>query len=262
MDFENKVVIITGGSSGIGASIAVEFAKLSAKVVIVGRNAENLTVVAKQCEEAKNIKPLVVEADVTVDVDVERIVNETVKDFGRIDVLVNNAGAGAVVASILDGIQIFDKMIATNLRSVYLLTSLAVPHLIKTKGNIINISSIAATKVIPNYLPYAVSEAGLDMFTRSLAAELGEHGVRVNAVSTGPGKSKFHDRADMNSDVVLAAKAKQTPLRKHASSGDIAQTVIFLASDKARNTTATINVVDMGEILWVHKMTIIKKKHV
>lgn len=248
MNFENKVVIITGGSSGIGASIAVEFAKLSAKVVIAGRDADNLKTVAKQCEEVKNIKPLIVKADVTVDSDVERIVSETVKQFGRIDVLVNNAGAGAV-ASILDGIQIFDKMIATNLRSVYLLTSLAVPHLIKTKGNIINISSIAATKVIPKFLPYAVSKAGLDMFTRCLAAELGEHGVRVNAVSPGPVKSQFHDRAGMDSDVVLAAKAKQTPLRRIATSEDIAQTVIFLASDKARSTTATINVVDGGNIV-------------
>lgn len=145
-DFSGKVVIITGSSSGIGAVTAVEFSKAKAQVVITGRNAEKLSEVRKLCLEASpnNLVPLEIVADVSKEEDCKRIIDLTIQKFGRLDILVNNAGRGAY-SSVQDAkiLEIFDELINLNLRSVICLTQLSVEHLEKTKGNIVNISSVA-----------------------------------------------------------------------------------------------------------------------
>lgn len=248
MDFKDKVVIITGGSSGIGAETAIQFAQQSAKVVIVGRNEQKLRNVAVPCENAKGIKPLVIKADVTIDSDVKSIVEKTIERFGQIDILVNNAGIVAE-AKIQDGIEVYDRVMNTNLRSVYLLTSLAVPYLIKTRGSIVNISSVAGQKAVSKFVVYCTSKAGLDMFTKSLAKELGEYGVRVNAISPGPVKTDIIAAAGMDAEAFVRSREATSPLGKIAVSKDIADMVLYLASDKANSITGSIYVIDNGRML-------------
>ena len=150
-DFEGKVVLITGSSSGIGAATAVQFAKAGANVVVTGRNADRVKAVAKQCRKVspKKANPLEVLADITKREDLRRLVETTIKTFGRLDILVNNAGFG-VLASVTDPeyMDKFQNALDINLNSVVYLTHLSVEHLEKTKGNIINISSVAAIRPV------------------------------------------------------------------------------------------------------------------
>lgn len=253
MDFNNKVIIITGASSGIGAAVAQMAAKQSAKLVLVGRNIVNLNNVATKCEAAKGIKPIIVQAELSNDEDVNKIVSETVKAFDRIDVLVNNAAVG-VRGSIKDGIEPYDRVMACNMRSVYLLTSLVTPHLIKSKGNIVNVSSVAAFKPIKDvdYLPYCISKAALDQFTKCVALELGPEGVRVNSVNPGGTRTPFAENAGFSKeqvDKLYEDRNKNYPLRKLAESEDVADLILYLASDRARSITGSLCVIDNGEIL-------------
>uniref|UniRef100_A0A0K8W2L5 Putative oxidoreductase TM_0325 n=1 Tax=Bactrocera latifrons TaxID=174628 RepID=A0A0K8W2L5_BACLA len=142
MNLAGKVVIVTGASSGIGAATAEAFAKQGSKVVLVGRNEANLKATEATCKAANSKAVLLsIVADVTVDA--ERIINSTIEKFGQLDVLVNNAGVDGK-GSILDvGVEQFDRIINTNVRAVFLLTRYAAPHLVKTQGNIVNVSSLA-----------------------------------------------------------------------------------------------------------------------
>jgi len=146
-DFTGKVALVTGSSSGIGAATAILFAKSGANVVVTGRNASKVSDVAKQCATVspKGLKALEVVADVTKEEDLQRLVDTTVKTFAKIDILVNNAGANQ--NSDLSDDHFFKKykwVLETNLNSVVYLTHICVKHLEKTKGNIINVSSIAS----------------------------------------------------------------------------------------------------------------------
>lgn len=148
-NFKGKSVLITGSSSGIGAETALQFTKFGANVVITGRNANNVSKVAKMCRDLSENKTKVLEvvADVTNENDMRRLVNETITEFGKLDILVNNAGEG-LRAPITDPdfVTKFRKTMDINLMSVVLLTQLCVEHLEQTKGNIVNISSVAALR--------------------------------------------------------------------------------------------------------------------
>ena len=183
MAFTGKVVVITGASSGIGAQTARDFSKLGASLVLIGRNLENLQKVAGECEQSDNV--LTVQADITIEDDVKRIIDEAVKKFSRIDVLVNNAGVletGSIENTNLDQ---YDRVMGTNMRSIYHLTMLAVPHLIKTEGSIVNVSSVNGIRSFPGVLAYNISKAAVDQFTRCVALELAPKKVRVNSVNPG-----------------------------------------------------------------------------
>ncbi|CAK1582737.1 unnamed protein product [Parnassius mnemosyne] len=253
MYFEHKVIVVTGASAGIGADAAILFAKQSAKVVLVGRNEGALINVAKKCEEAKGLKPLIVKAELTNDNDVRNIVTKTIENFGHIDVLVNNAGVG-IKGGICDGVDLYDRAMATNVRAIYLLTSLATPYLVQSKGNIVNVSSIAAFKPIRDieFLPYCISKAALDQFTRCVALELGREGVRVNSVSPGCTKTSFLESAGYTKEQAEELyKYRDTciPLRKVAKSKEVADLILYLASDRASSITGAIFVIDNGENL-------------
>lgn len=168
MSFADKVVIVTGASSGIGAGAAIHLSKLGAKVVITGRNEENLKETAAKCQG----EILSIVADVNSELDRVKIIDETVKKFGKIDVLVNNAGLGEAGNILTTTMEQYDKVMNTNVRSVFHLTQLATPHLIKTKGNIVNISSVAGPRQFPNILAYCMSKAAIDQFTKCVALEL------------------------------------------------------------------------------------------
>ncbi|XP_045774356.1 3-oxoacyl-[acyl-carrier-protein] reductase FabG-like [Maniola jurtina] len=248
MDFTGKVVLITGASSGIGASCALHFANLSAELALVGRNVENLKSVADQCEQASGIKPLIIIADISVEENIARIINETINKYGRLDVLVNNAGITRM-AGVMDDITNFDLLTATNIRGPYLLSQQAIPHLIETKGNIVNVSSIVSTVPIPTMTPYCMTKAALDMFMKCAALELACKGVRVNSVNPGPVETELFKRAGFDEESnkgLYSGMAASMPLKKCAFSEDVAKMVVFLASDHASCITGSRHEVDCG----------------
>lgn len=183
MAFSGKVVVITGASSGIGAEAARDFSKLGASLVLVGRNIENLQKVASECADPEKV--LVVQADVTSNDGPQKIIDESLQKFGQIDVLVNNAGILETGTIENTSLEQYDRVMNTNIRSIYALTMLAVPHLIKTVGNIVNISSVNGIRSFPGVLAYNLSKAAVDQFTRCVALELAPKQVRVNSVNPG-----------------------------------------------------------------------------
>ncbi|CAG2165856.1 unnamed protein product [Oppiella nova] len=193
-NFSGKVVLITGSSGGIGAATAVQFSRAGANVVVTGRRADNVSQVAKECLKVSPNKSRALEvvADVTNNEDLKRLVDTTVKHFGKLDVLVNNAGA-AIMTGVSDK-QYYEnhlRVMQINLNSVVYLTHICVEHLEKTKGNIINISSLAGMRTSMYGSSYCASKCALDMFTKCMAAELGPKRIRVNVINPGPIRSGF-----------------------------------------------------------------------
>lgn len=249
--FHDKVVLITGASSGIGAACAVAFAKSSASLALVGRNSDNLNKVAKQCEKLNQLQPLTIVADITSETDLERIAEETVSKYGKIDVLINNAGVNSISPTITPA-EAFDTVMATNLRGTYLLTSKITPYLAKTKGNIVNISSILSNKPLPMMTPYCMSKAALDMFTKCTALQLSPKGVRVNAVNPGPVKTELFRRggmSDVDCERMFLGIEMNSPLKKITKGEDVAELVTFLASDRASCINGSCYVIDCGLLL-------------
>lgn len=185
MNFAGKVVLITGASSGIGAQTAVKFAKLGASLSLTGRKLENLEKVAAECCLDGGKKPLLIPGDITVEADTKRILEETIKRYGQLDVLVNNAGIIETGTIESTSMEQYDRVMNTNIRSMYYLTMLAVPHLIKTQGNVVNVSSVNGIRSFPGVLAYNLSKASVDQFTRCVALELAPKNVRVNSVNPG-----------------------------------------------------------------------------
>ncbi|CAG9559393.1 unnamed protein product [Danaus chrysippus] len=245
MSFNNKVVIVTGASSGIGAAVAKEFSSEGAQVVMVGRNEAKLSAVAAECD-----KPLVIRADVANDDDARRIIDETIKKFGKLDVLVNNAGVSGV-AKLMSGniIDIYDKIMPINLRAIVLLTSLAAPHLIKTKGNIVNISSVAARLIDSRtgMAMYNVSKAALNHFGLCAAEELSHYGVRVNTISPGPVVTDILENTNVK--VTWDDFKKTTCLDRVSDPVEIVDLIMFIISDKAKSITGSNYVIDNGVLL-------------
>ncbi|XP_072940656.1 3-oxoacyl-[acyl-carrier-protein] reductase FabG-like [Epargyreus clarus] len=249
MSFKNKVVIVTGGSAGIGAATAVKFAEESANVVIVGRNEVKLREVAEECKKF-NADCHVVKADITTESEVKNIIDETIKKYGKLDVLVNNAGI-VRAGIILDGrlMKDYDEIMNTNLKSVVVLTCLAAPYLIKTKGNIVNISSISgAREGISRFIAYSISKAGLDIFTRGTASEMGSHGVRVNSISPGPVKTEIVRTGGIDEDI--SEWKSTTALGRISEPEEVADLILYLASDKAGGITGSNYVCDNGSLVF------------
>ncbi|XP_048000266.1 uncharacterized oxidoreductase MT0954-like [Leguminivora glycinivorella] len=252
MSFNNKVVIVTGASSGIGAATSLMFAKEGADVAIVARTQAKLAAVAKNIQ-ALGRRALVIQADLSKEADTATIISKTIQHFGKLDVLVNNAGM-ASQGCLLDGkaLQAYDEVMKTNVRAVVQLTSLAAPYLIQTKGNVVNISSVAG--LIPSKMTtlmfYAVSKVALGHFTRCAALELAPSGVRVNSVNPGPVENQFLTNNKLNvSDELKSNLSDYTALGYIAKDDEIGRVILFLASDKARSITGSTYVIDNGCLL-------------
>lgn len=247
MSFNDKVVIVTGGSAGIGAAICVLFAKEGANVVIVGRNEAKLEEVAKQCSQAGK-KPLPIKADISKDVEAKQVIDKTIQKYGKLDVLINNAGILGKPQSILEKnlVAVYDEVLNTNLRPVFLLTNLAAPFLAKTKGNIVNVSSIAGFRGTPEYATYATSKAALSLFGNMAALELAEVGVRVNTVSPGPVETEiFAGHPNLSVDLLKTTTAQKRVSRPE----EIAEVVAFMASDKTESITGSNYLIDCGSLV-------------
>uniref|UniRef100_A0A2A4JZV7 Ketoreductase domain-containing protein n=1 Tax=Heliothis virescens TaxID=7102 RepID=A0A2A4JZV7_HELVI len=250
VDFTDKVVLVTGASAGIGESTALLFAALGAKLSLVGRNEGNLRAVAAACHKLRGLQPLAIVADLGTDEGVEKTAKETLDHFGRLDVLVNNAGISTRTCLQLADMATFDEVFRIDVRGVYNLTRLLVPALIQSKGNIVNVSSISATVVVVGSLPYGMAKAALDHFTRLIALELAPKGVRVNAVSPGVTVSNIVKRitgyTEEQYQAWLSAAAAAVPMGQVCEGEDIARMIAHLASDHSRLVTGTIVEIDGG----------------
>jgi len=254
--FKSKVIIVTGSSSGIGAGTAIKFAKeAAAAVVLHGRKEDSLKNVKEQVEKAGQgqTKVHIVVGDITDQKVREKLINETVQKFGRLDVLINNAGLSMPSPISATSIDVFDKLIDVNVRAAIVVTQLAIPHLVKAKGSIVNISSVASLRAMPNFVFYCMSKVALDHFTRCLAVELGPKGVRVNCINPGSiPETELGARSGATAQQVREYNEKASanyPLGRPGTVDEVANAITFLASDKASFITGMVAPVDGGSTL-------------
>lgn len=253
MEFHGKTVLITGASSGIGAATAEHFARHGAQLVLVGRNKIALFETFRKCEQqlpANSIKPIAITADLTTDNGAQHIIRQTIDHFGRLDVLVNCAGIGGPTSLQTITMDEYDSVMNTNVRAVVRLTQSAVPELIKSSGNIVNVSSLAGIRSIHTFMVYSMSKAALDQFTKCLSLELAAHGVRVNSVNPAVIDTNFHHTTGLDAVAYeqLMERCKQThPLGRAGRADEVAAAILFLASNAAASfVTGTLLPVDGG----------------
>ncbi|WP_435201962.1 SDR family NAD(P)-dependent oxidoreductase [Qipengyuania sp. 902] len=240
--FAGKTVIVTGSSSGIGEGIARRFAEEGANVVLNSRSRDDLEKVAKDLDGDRT---LIVEGDVGKSDFAKDIVGKTVDRFGGLDVLVNNAGVGAfgMLADASD--EDIDKVIDINVKGLLYLCREAIPHLAKSKGSIVNTSSVSGTGgdwVLPIY---NASKGAVTNLTRALALQLGKQGIRVNAVCPSLTRSEMSSGI-IDNDSLMEAFMRRIPLGRPGEPEDVAGPVLFLASDDARFVTGVNLAVDGG----------------
>ena len=244
-----KRVIVTGASSGIGRATAELFLSDGATVALVGRREKAL---AEVTGGKPNERAVVVAADLADQLQAERCMSAATESLGGLDVLVNAAGilkGGRIEDTSLD---LWDEMMNINLRSVFYLMRLAVPHLEKTKGNIVNVSSVTGPRSFPGVLAYCVSKAAVDQLTRCAALELASKGVRVNAVNPGVVVTGLHRSGGMNDEAYAAflEHSKTThPLGRVGQAAEVAELISFLASDRASWITGATVSIDGGRAL-------------
>ncbi|KAI6239025.1 hypothetical protein M3Y99_00634800 [Aphelenchoides fujianensis] len=259
MAFEGKVVIITGSSSGLGQDAAVLFGSKGAKVTIHGQHPGRIegTLELLKSSGIPEANVHVVRGPLEEEAVVRALIDETIEKFGRIDILINNAGcyekAGAEEPESMDT---FDFVMAVNLRSPVMLTKLAVPHLEKTKGCVVNVSSMLS--IVPIYIGayYSTSKAALDHYTKAAALRLAPKGVRVNSVAAGHIDTPFlgPNRTTAPLDFLEMYKGDldaRTPLGRRAQPAEINAVVEFLCSPGASFITGSVIVADGGYLSGV-----------
>jgi NAD(P)-dependent dehydrogenase (short-subunit alcohol dehydrogenase family) len=247
-EFANKVVLVTGATSGIGQAVALKFAEAGAHIAAVGRNQEALSTLTTRLQVYAG-RALAVSADLSAESDIERVVSQTSADLGGIDVVVNAAGHISSGTIETTTITAWDAMLNINLRGVFLLMQKAAPALIERRGNIVNVSSVTGLRAFPGVLAYCVSKAGVDQLTRCAALELASKGVRVNAVNPGVVVTEIHKRGGMTEEQYEAFlnHSKEThPLGRVGSADEVADLILFLASPRASWITGATYSIDGG----------------
>jgi NAD(P)-dependent dehydrogenase (short-subunit alcohol dehydrogenase family) len=239
---EGRTTIVTGASRGIGAAIARALDRAGARVALVARDAAALDQVAAELAN----DPVVLAADLADPAVPARLVAEARDRLGTIDVLVNNAAVAARAPTEELDAALVDRLYAVNVRAPLLLIAALVPSMVRRgRGVIISISSGSAVVGTPRRAAYAATKGAIDAATRSLAIELGPHGIRVNSVAPGVVDTEMWARNKAIPGVVEEIEAL-TPLRRWATPDDIADVVAFLASDAARFVTGETVCVDGG----------------
>jgi NAD(P)-dependent dehydrogenase (short-subunit alcohol dehydrogenase family) len=242
---EGKRAIVTGGSRGIGRAIAEAIAEAGASVVVANRSAEAGREAAAEIAEATGAETLAVPTDVTDEASVERLVERTCEAFGGVDVLVNNAGVAAVAPAEDKPVEDWRRTMETNLTGVFLCSKHAGREMIDGDGGtIVNVSSITAAVADPDvsHVDYHASKGGVEAFTRQLATEWGEHGVRVNNLAPGIVQTDM----SAGDEAIDAKRRDRIPLGELARPTDLVGAAVFLASDAAGYVTGATLVVDGG----------------
>jgi NAD(P)-dependent dehydrogenase (short-subunit alcohol dehydrogenase family) len=243
--FDDKVVVVTGGSSGIGRAAALSFASQGAKVVVTGRRQAPLT---ETVAAHPNIVGVV--ADAADPDDAPRTVAKAIEAWGRLDVLVNNAGAGALLPLSEATAAKINDIFAVNVVGPSLLTAAALPYLEAAKGAVVNISSTFGHKAGAGLSHYAASKAALEHLTRCWALELAPQGVRVNAVAAGPTESGaltgMMGLSPEHAAVIEEAEREQIPLKRRGNPDDVARWIAHLADPAAEWVTGQVIAIDGG----------------
>lgn len=243
-----QVCLVTGAARGIGAAIACRLARNGAAVALIDNNVELGQHTAEHLTRLGH-RTVFIRCDVVHSGDISSAVAQTVDTFGRLDVVVNNAGVNAFFDPITMTEDDWDRVLAIDLKSAWLMCKYALSHLLQTRGNIVNISSIHTMLTSPGYFPYPVAKAGLDGLTRSLALEYSRAGVRVNAVAPGFTRTALVEEWIARSDDPAETERRMNeaqPLGRICEPDDIADAVAFLASSDARSITGQVLRVDAG----------------
>lgn len=249
MRLKDKIALVTGSSQGIGRAIAVRFAQEGADVVINSRSRDGLEEVLQEVE-ALGRRGLIVQADLSKTEDIRRMFATAIEHFGKLDVLVNNAGVEnhAPFWDVTE--QDYDKVLNVNLKGVFFATQEMVRHLRagKRRGKIVNISSVHEELPFPNFTAYCASKGGVKMMARNLAVELGPLGINVNNIAPGAIETPINTKL-LNDPAKLGALLAQIPLGRLGQTSDVAGVAVFLASDEADYVTGSTYYVD-GGLTW------------
>jgi dehydrogenase/reductase SDR family member 4 len=243
-----KVAIVTGASRGIGKAIAQAFAREGANVAICGRKQETLDEAVRECQGlAGSMLPVV--CHVGRSAEIQRLVETTVREFGKIDILVNNAGTNIAQEPVLQVDEgKFDKMIEINLKSAFRLMQAVAPGMCaQGSGSIINIASISGLRPQHQGMLYSMTKAALIMMTKSYAQELGPSGVRVNAIAPGLIRtilSEYYWKDESKLEQILARQ----PIRHLGRPEEVAEMAVLLAGDHASYITGQVLVIDGGRL--------------
>ena len=240
---DGKVVIVTGGSSGIGRATAIAFAREGAKVVIAARRVNEGEATVKQIVEAGG-ESIFVQTDVTQAKEVQALVDRTLEQYGRLDAAFNNAGSGKGIRLIDLTEEEWEQEIAVNLKSVWLCLKYQIPAMLKSgKGAIVNMGSQGAILGVPNYTAYGAAKGGAVALTRAAAAEYAAEGIRMNAISPGAVETELWANAPAG---MLEQVAAGIPMQRVGQPQDIAETVVWLCSDAAGFITGQNIAIDGG----------------
>jgi NAD(P)-dependent dehydrogenase (short-subunit alcohol dehydrogenase family) len=246
-DLSGKIAIVTGGGRGIGRAIALGLAQSGSSVVVTSRTQKEIDGVAEEVKKSGG-KALAVVTDLAVNDQLENLVQATVQEFGKIDILVNNA-ARSFLRSLMDLREDgWDKVFNTNVKAVWLLSRLVARKMMEQKsGRIINITTVGAEKAELGMAAYGCSKAALKMLTRCMAREWAQFGIQVNAVGPGLTKTDFSKPIWSNPEVSKHVSAA-IPMGRLAEPEEIVGSVLFLASDAARFITGHSIYVDGGAL--------------
>jgi len=245
--FENRVAIVTGASSGIGRAVALALAAEGARVLPVARRRDRLDALAVELGEAVPMA-----GDVTDPAFRESVVGEALSRFGRLDHLVNSAGViafGTIENTTLDG---WRRMFALNVEACFDLLRLATPELLRTKGSVVNVSSVNGMRSFPGVLAYNSSKSALDQLTRCAALELAAKGVRVNSVNPGVTRTELHRAGGLDAEryEAFVEHSRTThPIGRVGTPEEVAALALFLLSDQAAFITGVTVPIDGGRHL-------------
>lgn len=244
---ENKVALITGAARGIGKEVAKKFAKNGYDVVINYVSSKTDSEKLKKEFEDLGIKVLLVKADVSNQEEAEDLVNQTINTFGKIDVLVNNAGITKDNLLMRMSEEDFEKVININLKGTFLVTKYAIKYMMKKRcGSIVNLASVVGVAGNAGQCNYAASKAGIIGFTKSIAKELASRNIRANAVAPGFIKT---DMTEVLSDSVKENINSQIPLKRMGTAEEVANLVYFLSSEQSSYITGQVINVDGGMVM-------------
>ena len=247
MNEEAKVVFVTGGSRGIGKEVALKFAENGYNVVInYVSDKTDVEELEKEFKE-KNVQSLILKADVTDEKEIENVVEQAIEKFGKIDVLVNNAGITKDNLLMRMSEEEFDKVIEVNLKGTFIVTKIVTKYMMKKRsGSIINLSSVVGVAGNAGQCNYSASKAGVIGFTKSLAKELASRNIRANAVAPGFIET---DMTAVLSDTVKENIHNQIPMKRMGSAREVANVIYFLGSDESSYVSGQVINIDGGMVM-------------